>query len=219
MPLAFNYCTDEDILIRAGDDYSTLCPNSQVMAQGRDGVFAADAPWVLTSATVDFLLLGVHARQVVWLTQPSANFNPSQYLVVDGVASGAVTLRRPGKPPGAGQPPGLGGVTAVKFAVPTFDPQIDRASFDANREYGIDPDVTEQAPSALHDLRDLQDYCALHVLKRAYALATKSSNSSIDIKHREISDEFEEVRQRLQVRWGPQGETAPASGAFGRITR
>lgn len=220
MPLAFNYCTDEDIALRAGSDYASICPDSQVMSQGADGVFDAALPWVLTSDTEDFLAAGVHARQVIWLTQPSSAFRTSQYLAVDGVAQHALSLRRLGKPPGLGYPPGKGGVTAVKFTVQTFDPQIDNASYEANKWFNIDPAVSTAAPGMLYDERELQQFCVLHVLIRAYGIAVKSKDSSLDIKYHELMDEFEELKTRVQVRWGAQGESAPASRSFGaRATR
>lgn len=218
--LAEVYCTDEDIAIRAESDYESICPDSQVMSQSRDGVFDAAQPWVLTSETEDFLAEGVHARQVIRLSQPSSAFRVSQYLAVDGVAQHALSLRRLGKPPGSGLPPGKGGVTAVWFTIQTFDPQIDNASFEANKWFNIDPAVSEQAPSKLYDPRDLEQFCVLHVLIRAYGIAAKSKDSSNDIKYNQFMNEFEDLKQRVQVRWGAQGESARASRSFGaRITR
>ena len=67
------YATDEDIAVRAGGDFVMLCPPWQQMASGVDGVFGADAPWVLDSASVNFQSNGVTPNQVVQLTTPGLN--------------------------------------------------------------------------------------------------------------------------------------------------
>ena len=57
--LAVVYATDENIAVRASGDFSMLCPDWQKLAWGNDGVLAASAPWVLSSASVDFSGAGV----------------------------------------------------------------------------------------------------------------------------------------------------------------
>src|SRR5437879_2578332 len=118
------FCTDEDILVRAGGDWATLCPPWQSMAAGTDGAFANNAPWVLTSASVNFQTHGVAPNQVVWLTAPKANYpGGGQFLAIDSVLAGAITLRRPHKDLNVGQPPSpTAGLTGVAFAISTLDP-------------------------------------------------------------------------------------------------
>src|SRR4051794_18663923 len=118
-PLTQPYCTDEDIALRALADYPVICPDSQKLAHGTDGAFAAAAPWTLTSQGVDFAGYGVHAGNVVHLTQPRSVYrNEGELFAVAAVAAGAVTLRRLGKPSGIGQPPApAAGLTAVAFTV------------------------------------------------------------------------------------------------------
>ena len=48
------FATDEDIAVRAGDDYAALCPSSNKLAEGTDGVMDPGTPWDLSSASVDF---------------------------------------------------------------------------------------------------------------------------------------------------------------------
>ena len=82
--LATVYATDEHIAVRATGDFTVLCPDWQRVAAGVDGVFAADAPWTLTSASVDFEAAGVASGHVISLTAPKATFKGSgELLAVD----------------------------------------------------------------------------------------------------------------------------------------
>ena len=85
--LATVYATDENIAIRASGDFTMLCPDWQKLAYGTDGAFAAGAPWVLTSASVDFAVAGVTTQHVVLLRKPSTVFKGSgELLAVDSAA-------------------------------------------------------------------------------------------------------------------------------------
>ena len=68
------YATDEDIAVRAGGDFITLCPNWQQMAYGTDGLFAPGSPWVLNSTATNFAANNVAPNQVVWLSQPKTQY-------------------------------------------------------------------------------------------------------------------------------------------------
>jgi hypothetical protein len=199
-PLAQVYCTDEDIAARALDDFPVLVPSWQVQALGADGVFDPGYPWLLRSASVDFLMAKVHARQVIHLTKPPAQ------------------LRRIGKAPGLGQPPApAAGLTGVEFAIRTFDTQIDKASYDANKIFNIgqgDPGLTS---GNLAEPRELEQWTVLTVLGRAYAARLKERREDFGIKLTEIRAELAELKGRISVRWGPRGELAPASSEWGRL--
>lgn len=221
--LATVYCTDEDILLRAPQDYLRLCPASQVLASSTDGVFEADSPWLLSSPTVDFEALGVGANNVVALTAPRATFaTPGGVLMATNAASGnAVSLRRPGKALGIGQPPApTDGVNSVAFSVLTFGPQIDNASYDANQFFGIDPASSDRPPSRLYDRRELQQYTVLTVLRRAYVAAEKTATGDFRLKLEDVTRELDELRARLVVRWGSTRDAEPPTSAFtARIRR
>lgn len=220
-PLRQVYCTDEDVALRALGDYPVICPDSQKLAHGADGVFAAGAAWTLTSPSVDFAGYGVHAGHVVHLTRPrSAYRNEGELLAVAAADAGAITLRRLGKPPGIGQPPAPpSGLTAVEFTVLTFDPQIDVASDDANRWFGIDPNLPDQAPAQLYDPRALQQFCVLHVLRRAYAIQVKAREGDSALKLEQIVAELDELKGRIVVQWGPLGQGNFPTGALGARAR
>jgi hypothetical protein len=220
-PLAQVYCTDEDIAARALDDFPVLVPHWQVQALGADGVFDPGYPWLLRSASVDFLMAKVHARQVVLLTKPAGQFRgEGTLLAVEGVSTdgSSVQLRRIGKAPGLGQPPApAAGLTGVEFAIRTFDTQIDKASYDANKIFNIDQGDPQLTQGNLAEPRELEQWTVLTVLGRAYAARLKERREDFGIKLQEIRAELAELKGRISVRWGPRGELAPASSEWGRL--
>jgi hypothetical protein len=220
-PLEQVYCTDEDIAARALDDYPVLVPSWQVQALGTDGVFDPGYPWLLRSASVDFLAAKVHARQVVHLTKPAAQFRgEGTLLTVEGVSTdgSSVQLRRIGKAPGLGQPPApAAGLSGVEFAIRTFDTQIDKASYDANKIFNIGQGDPQLTSGNLAEPRELEQWTVLTVLGRAYAARLKERREDFGIKLQEIRAELAELKGRISVRWGPRGELAPASSEWGRL--
>jgi hypothetical protein len=207
------YATDENILIRAAGDFAVLCPEWQKLASGVNGVIGAASPWELTSASVDFLANGVRPGHVVVLRKPAALFKGSgEPFAVDAVATGAVTLRRPGRGPGAGQPPPA--TADVDFLIASLDPQIEEASFDLNRRFAIDPTVPCRSPSAVYDLRDLRTACVVSVLAQRYAAETRGRDGDFPIKLTLVKQELSDVLARLQIRWGLGGDAQPPSTQF-----
>src|SRR5436309_2393309 len=126
------FCHDEDLAVRAGGDFVTLCPPWQIDAADTDGAFASGFPWVLTSTLVNFETNGVAANQVVDLTAPKASFPGGHCLfAIDSVSGTSIVLRRLHKDLNAGQPPApAAGLSGVAFSIPTLFPQIEEASFD-----------------------------------------------------------------------------------------
>jgi hypothetical protein len=213
------YATDENILIRAAGDFTVLCPEWQKLASGTDGVTASASPWILTSASVDFEAGGVRPGHVVLLRRPSTVFRGSgEPFAVDAVSGGTLTLRRPGRASGAGQP--VPSAEGVDFLVASLDPQIEEASFELNRRFSIDPAVPCRAPEAVYDLRDLRTACVLSVLAQRYASETRGRDGDFALKLSLVKQELSEVLARLQVRWGPGGDAQPPSTHFStRIVR
>jgi hypothetical protein len=212
-----SYATDEDIAVRCGGDFAVLCPHWQRMAGGADGVFAPGAPWLLTSTSVDFQGNGVGPNQVVRLTAPKAQYpGGGELLAVDTVAGGAVTLRRLHKGIGVGQPPApAAGLTGVAFAIDTLDPQIEEASFDLKRRFGIDETIVYRSSSWVFDLRDLRLATVLSVLLDRYTHESRTDRGDFTIKLHRIRQELDDVLGRVQVRWGPFGNSAEPSTLFG----
>jgi hypothetical protein len=211
------YATDEDIALRASADFHLLCPKDQNLAWGADGVFNVSDRWRLTSQTVDFLANGLAPGQIVRLTQPVALFKPpGDSLVVAGVAPNAVTLRRKGQPLGMGQPPGpLEGASQVEFAVTTLGPQIDRASYDLNRRFGIDDLLTGRRSSDLFDPREVREAAVLTVLYRQYLESSRGAEERVDsfaLKSQRYQQELTDLLDRTVVHWTSNcGLTPPES--------
>jgi hypothetical protein len=210
------YATDEDIAVRAGGDFVTLCPLWQQMAYGVDGVFAANAPWVLSSASVNFQSNGVMPNQVVQLTAPKSQYpGGGQLLAIDSVSGSSLTLRRLHKDLNVGQPPApAAGLTSVTFTVNTLSPQIEEVSFDLKRRFGIDENIIARASGWIYDLRDLRMATVLTVLHERYIAETRSDKGDFARKVGLIKSQLSEILDRVQVRWGPFGNSAEPSTLF-----
>lgn len=214
------YCSDEDILVHAGGDFAVLCPPWQQMATGSDGAFAPGAPWVLTSTSVDFQANGVGPNQVVWLTAPRSQYpGGGHFLAIDSVAANAVTLRRPYKGPGVGQPPApAAGLTGVSFAISTLDPQIAEASYDLKQRYAID-DLAggnlARSSSWIHDLQVLRVATVYSVLLERYTQEARAEHGDFEKKVARFHQKLDDALARIQIRWGPFGNSAVPSNLFG----
>ena len=219
--LATVYATDENLAIRSSSDFTMLCPDWQKLAFGTDGAFAAGAPWVLKSASVDFSAAGVAAQHVVWLRKPTTVFRGSgELLAVDGASGSGLTLRRLGTEPGVGYPPGpAAGLTGVEFLIASLGPQIEEASFDLNRRFGIDPNVAGRSPADVYDLRDLRQACVLTVLAQRYAAETRGDHGDFALKLAQVRQELSEVLARLTIRWGGGTDRQSSNWFSTRIVR
>ncbi len=216
------YATDEDIAVRAGGDFVMLCPSWQQMASGIDGIFATNAPWVLSSPSVNFQSNGVTPNQVVQLTTPKSQYPGSgQLLAIDSVSGSSLTLRRLHKDLNVGQPPApSSGLTPVTFTINTLDPQTEEASFDIKRRFGIDELIIDRTSSWVYDLRDLRMATILTVLHERYIAEARGDKGDFVRKIQLISSQLAEVLDRVQVRWGPFGNSAEPSTLFGcKISR
>jgi hypothetical protein len=212
------------MLVKASGDFVTLAPAWQCMAKGSDGVFASGMPWVLSSASVNFGANGVNPNQVVSLTGPKSQYpGGGDLLAIDSVSTDgtAITLRRPHKDLNVGMPPApAAGLTGVAFTITTFDPQIEEASFDIKRRFGIDENITFRDSSWIYDLRDLRMLTILTVLYDRYTAELRSDRGDWVRKMGHIRNLRDEIYDRVQVRWGPYGNSAEPSTVFScKITR
>jgi hypothetical protein len=211
------YCTDEDIAVRAGGDWLLLCPAWQQTAVGTDGYFSAGSPWVLNSTATNFQSNNVRPNQVVQLSAPKANFPGAggQLLAIDSVNGTAITLRRLHQDLNVGQPPGpAAGLTGITFTINTLFPQIEEASFDIKRRFGIDENITFRTSSWVYDLRDLRMATVLSVLLARYTQEARSDRGDWARKIGLVKTEVDVVLDRVQVRWGPLGNSAEPSTLF-----
>jgi len=210
------FATDEDIAVRAGGDWFLLCPAWQQMAAGTDGYFSSGTPWVLHSTAVNFGSNGVVPNQVVQLSGPKASYPGSgQFLAIDSVSGSSLVLRRLHKDLNVGQPPGpAAGLTGITFTINTLDPQIEEASFDIKRRYGIDETIAYRSSSWVFDLRDLRMATVLTVLKDRYTAEVRVERGDWSYKINLIRSQLDQVLDRVQVRWGTFGNSAEPSTIF-----
>jgi hypothetical protein len=210
------YATDEDIAVRAGGDFITLCPQWQQMASGTDGFFDSGSPWVLNSTATSFAANKVQPNQVVWLSAPKTQYPGGGVLMaIDSVAGSSLTLRRLHKDLNVGNPPApAAGLTNVTFTINTLDPQTEEASFDIKRRYGIDETIVDRSSSWVFDLRDLRIATVLSVLLSRYTQEVRSERGDWARKIVLIKEELDQVLERVQVRWGPYGNSAEPSTLF-----
>ncbi len=224
------YATDEDIALRASADFSALCPRDQVLASGSDGIFTASDPWTLTSTSVDFAAFGLMPGQVARLTKPSTAFGPNgELFAIQAVATGAITLRRKGQSAGVGQPPALpSGLSNVEFVVRSLGPQIQLASYDLDRRFGIDDAIAGRRSVDLYDPRQLREAVVLTVLYKQYLdqsrqFAGKIADQSetpgdvYSAKARIAKSELDEVLDRLALKWN-EADVAARSIATTRFS-
>jgi hypothetical protein len=208
------YATDELIAVRARGDYVTLSSSLEQLAYGTDGVFAPNEPWQLTSASVDFMGQGVGAQHVVFLSMPKSQFpGGGRLMAVDSSQPNAITLRVLGKPLNFGQPPApLAGLTGVTFTINTFATLIEDASWDLKSRFGIDEMQAYRASSWIYQgaerpFRDLNAACVLQVLIKAFGAETRTDKGDFARKLAAAKAEYDEVLDRLQVRFGPWGDS------------
>jgi hypothetical protein len=213
------YATDEDILVKASGDFVTLAPSWQCMAKGTDGYFSSGTPWVLHSTATNFGTNGVTPNQVVLLSGPKSQYpGGGDLLAVDSVSTDGtyLTLRRPYKDLGIGNPPApAAGLTGITFAIQTFDPQTASASFDIKRRFGIDENITFRDSTWIYDLQDLRMAVVLTVLYDRYTAELRSDRGDWVAKIKHMKNQLAEVLDRVQVRFGPYGNSSEPATIFG----
>jgi len=215
------YCRDDDVANAAGADFALLLPDAADVAFGIDGLFDASDRWTLTSVSSDFAAQGVTAGQVCSLSLPAASrphewTSDGELFVVDvtPTEAGSVTLRRLRANSGQGVPPSpAAGLSGVTFAIKTLFGKIEEASFELNRELGIDANIPGRSPSDLRDVRDLRMAVVEKVLCDAYFDQVRSPDDVFAKKHQIIKSRLDRRMARLSVRWSNDDqETQPAFG-------
>ncbi len=211
-----SYATDEDIAVRAGGDFITLCPPWQQMAAGTDGYFNSGSPWVFNSTATNFQSNNVCPNQVLWLSAPRSQYpGTGQLLAIDSVSGTSLTLRRLHKDLNVGNPPApAAGLTNITFAINTLDPQTEEASFDIKRRFAIDERIVARSSSWIYDMRDLRMATILSVLYDRYTSEARTERGDFAMKIARIRQQLDDVLARVQVRWGPFGNSAEPSTLF-----
>ncbi len=184
-------------------------------------------PWTLTSTSIDFAAQGLASQNIIQLTGPRPYFSGigGRFFAADTVSPNTVTLRVPMKAPGVGQPPTAnpvppgGIVTGVQFVCNTFQSLIEDASFDLKSRFGIDENIQYRSSmftyvGAEDPYRDVRAACVLQVLLKAYRAEVRDDKGDWALKITRTEREYSEVLDRVQIRWGIFGTSAPPSTIF-----
>ena len=154
----------------------------------------------MTSASSAFATLGVAAGMVAQITLGKT----VELFAIDAVASSTITLRRKGLNTGVGLPPGIAaGVTGLTFTINTFIPQIESATRELNRQFGVSS-LPGRTPSDLFDKAELRDACVLLLLSRVYLAQARSTGERSDdfaAKAKLFSQEYSDALGRLVIHW------------------
>ncbi len=216
------YCTDENIAVRCGADFTALLTSSQVLASGSDGAFSSSDPWTLTSASNNFDTQGVAVGCVVWLRKPATAFPAGGLLMAVGAVNGtSLTLRRLGLAKGLGQSPvASGGQSGVDFQIATFQPQIEEATYDLNQRFNINPSMAGRKPSDISDLRVLRRTTVATVLVDRYSDETRTAAGDYAGKLAMVKNELSELYAKLDIRWTIRPDVSSSTNWFStRIVR
>jgi hypothetical protein len=216
------YASDEKVFIRSRGDFANLTNASEQLAAGNDGIIAPGAFWTLTSASIDFQGQGVKPQNVIQLTAPKTAFpgGTGRFFAIDTVGPNQVGLRVIGKPLNIGQPPApAAGLTAITFVINTLTSLIEDASFDLKSMFGVDEAIPFQASFWLYkgreDLfRDLRAACVLQVIVKAMGAENRVRDGDWALKLANYTKEYRDVIDRVQLRKGPFGNSAPPSTKF-----
>ena len=94
------------------------------------------------------------------------------------------------------------------------------ASFDIKRRFGIDENITFRDSSWIYDLQDLRMAVVLTVLYDRYTAELRSDRGDWVRKMGHIRNQRDDIIDRVQVRWGPYGNSAEPSTNLGcKISR
>jgi hypothetical protein len=215
------YATDETVWIRSRGDFASLSNSSEQLAFGNDGAIANGAYWTMTSNSIDFQGQGVTPQCVAWLTAPKASFpGGGRFLAVDSVGPNQIVLRVIGKALNVGQPPApLAGLSAITFTINTFASLIEDASWDLKNRFALDENVPFRASNWLYQgaedmFRDLRAACVLQVLVKAFQAENRSKEGDWAMKLSQLKSEYNDVLDRMQLRFGPFGNSEPPVTRF-----
>jgi hypothetical protein len=178
------YCTDEDIATET-NDFPSLVPPNQIDAYGTDGTIIQTNPWILTSASSDFVANAVQPASLVYLTRPEEIWGPDPGEVFAVVSADpadvhALTIRRIGRAPGQGEPPGYYNqdVSGIEFTIRTMLAQIREATAEIDRRYGISEFLTNAKSDIVPaDWQKINRMCVYLVLAKRYLSISRTTTA------------------------------------------
>jgi hypothetical protein len=229
-PPPYAYCTDEDVSLRSPADWAAIVPRDQAIVRGTVGVIAEFAPWILSQQSTVWESYGITRGQIAHLVKPTTSFKaPGELAAVEMISQSpyGLRLRRRGLLVNEGEPFGPSPNESIEFNILTLRPQIQRASADLDRQFGVNDFFVGRRHSDLFDPTELRDATVLLVLSRLYREQSRGtavpglttpSNDVWGAKATAFKAEFDEVVARASVHWYPtQGNGAAAE--VGVVTR
>ncbi len=118
-------------------------------------------------------------------------------------------LRRKGRPPGAGDPPGSGidSIVGIKFEIRTLIPQIEKASQEIDEQFKLAEILARNPNSALtpDDLLLISDITVCKVLERRYMGISRGTEipgaqEVFMVKSQNYARRIEELASRITLR-------------------
>jgi hypothetical protein len=109
-------------------------------------------------------------------------------------------------------------LTGVAFAINTLDPQIAEASYDLKQRYAIDDlsgGNSARSSSWVYDLQVLRVATVYSVLLERYTQETRTERGDFEKKVVRYRQKLDDALARVQVRWGPFGNSSEPSTLFG----
>lgn len=199
--------TDEDLYLLIGADYAQVTDRATLMGFGSDGQFNSLAPWLFISGAANFVAQGVQVGNVVIVEFPKATgrgVEPaavSAYAVasLDPLQAQVITLRHPGLPAGAGNPPGATGYMGLRYRVPTSLGLLAECTRRARERLRIPPLAALNRAGELGRIVALTAAEALY--RAAYRVGEKGPDS-FDSKSRRYGAEAEREFGRLELVYG-----------------
>ena len=217
-PISVLYATDEHVYVRDPGNFADLVPDAQLVASGTAGVLSG---WTLADPSASFagsVLPGMIVAVVPTTDYPDPP--PARYAV-SAVSPTSLTLATPGMgllpTPISGSPPAPG---ACGYAIKTLLPQIEDASYDLNRLFGIDDAYFDRSAGLLYDARELRQACVLTVLKNLYTSEARTKDGDWAAKAAAARADLDALLDRLNIKWGRSGEAEISTSSWSRrITR
>lgn len=220
------FASDETLVGRLRGDFWSMATGADTLAAGTDGTFAADSQWTMTSPSVNFEAQGLQPQQVMLLTKGTINSGGQaftgggRWFALDSVAGNSVTLRMVNQQLGVGHPPvSTAGATAVNFLCATYQTLIEDASWDIKSRFGIDEAIYWRSSmwqyQGVEDAyRDERAACVLQVMFKAFSIENRSEKGDYFQKIARFKREYDETLERLQIRWGPLGDSEEPTTLF-----
>jgi len=211
------YCSDENVAITATSDYALIVRGAKRRAYGIDGVTTAD-PWVLSSASNDFVTQGLAAGDVIQLPERGktkvGGSSGGLFAVAEVLTATTIRLRTLGGTAGEDFPPHPANTSGLEFLVESAYAQIIEAARTIAMWLRTDPAAPETYPADVvtaDDYRQLSIWLALASLYRGdwrEADPNRDTWFKKSEKYQALAEGyFAALMRKIDATFGPSGGT------------